>query len=232
MTRTARGWPGPCARPGRSPSSTRRSPRCASTRTTPSPGPSPPTTPRTVSVGSSSKSHWGGLRTGWIRAPHSVLPGLVESRVTTDLGAPVLEQLVLLELMRASPGLTDERRADLRAGRDALVTGLRTPCPTSPSPSPSAACRCGASSPTASTPPPSRSPPRTRDSSSPPVPASPSRAASTGGCACPTCWTRRRYTSAAERLARAVATVAGGRGGRVSADRGRPPARPSRPLVA
>ena len=25
--------------------------------------------PRTVSVGSSSKSHWGGLRTGWVRAP-------------------------------------------------------------------------------------------------------------------------------------------------------------------
>ena len=30
--------------------------------------------PRTVSVGSSSKSHWGGLRTGWIRAPRALLP--------------------------------------------------------------------------------------------------------------------------------------------------------------
>ena len=59
--------------------------------------------PRAISIGSSSKSHWGGLRTGWIRAPRGLLPGLVEARVTTDLGAPVLEQLVLLELMRASP---------------------------------------------------------------------------------------------------------------------------------
>jgi DNA-binding transcriptional MocR family regulator len=81
--------------------------------------------PRTVSVGSSSKSHWGGLRTGWVRAPRRVMPALVEARVTTDLGAPVLEQLVLLELMRLSPGLTDARRDDLRASRDALVAGLR-----------------------------------------------------------------------------------------------------------
>lgn len=81
--------------------------------------------PRAISVGSSSKSHWGGLRTGWVRAPRSALPALVEARVTTDLGAPVLEQLVLLELMRTSPGPTPERRDDLRASRDALATGLR-----------------------------------------------------------------------------------------------------------
>lgn len=85
--------------------------------------------PRTISVGSSSKSHWGGLRTGWVRAPRSALPALVEARVTTDLGAPVLEQLVLLELMRLAPGLTAERREDLRASRDALVTALRARLP-------------------------------------------------------------------------------------------------------
>lgn len=79
---------------------------------------------RTISVGSSSKSHWGGLRTGWVRAPRGVLPALVEARVTTDLGAPVLEQLVLLELMRASPGPGPERRAALRASRDATVAAL------------------------------------------------------------------------------------------------------------
>ena len=85
--------------------------------------------PRTVSVGSSSKSHWGGLRTGWVRAPRSVIPALVESRVTTDLGAPVLEQLVLLELMRASPGLTEERRGDLLSSRAALVSALGSRLP-------------------------------------------------------------------------------------------------------
>ena len=85
--------------------------------------------PRAISIGSSSKSHWGGLRTGWIRAPRGLLPALVEARVTTDLGAPVLEQLVLLELMRASPGLTRERRSDLCSSRDALVGALREQLP-------------------------------------------------------------------------------------------------------
>jgi DNA-binding transcriptional MocR family regulator len=84
---------------------------------------------RAITVGSSSKSHWGGLRTGWIRAPRTALAGLVESRVTSDLGAPVLEQLVLLELMRVAPGLTLERRDDLRASRAALVAALGSRLP-------------------------------------------------------------------------------------------------------
>ena len=49
--------------------------------------------------------------------PRGTLRPLVESRVTSDLGAPVLEQLVLVELMRHSPGLTAERRTDLVAAR-------------------------------------------------------------------------------------------------------------------
>jgi DNA-binding transcriptional MocR family regulator len=85
--------------------------------------------PRAICVGSSSKSHWGGLRTGWIRAPKGTLPALVEARVTTDLGAPVLEQLVLLELMRTHPGLSPQRRLDLRASRGALADALRTHLP-------------------------------------------------------------------------------------------------------
>ncbi|MEO7422996.1 MAG: PLP-dependent aminotransferase family protein [Ornithinibacter sp.] len=85
--------------------------------------------PRTISVGSSSKSHWGGLRTGWIRAPRRALTALVEARVTTDLGAPVLEQLVLLELMRVSAGLTPERREHLCGSRDALAEALRERLP-------------------------------------------------------------------------------------------------------
>ncbi len=80
--------------------------------------------PTTVTVGSASKSHWGGLRTGWVRAPHAHVGALVESRAASDLGAPVLEQLVLLELMRAAPGLTAERRADLVASRDVTASAL------------------------------------------------------------------------------------------------------------
>jgi DNA-binding transcriptional MocR family regulator len=79
----------------------------------------------TVTVGSASKSHWGGLRTGWVRAPRrGGTAALVESRASSDLGAPVLEQLVLLELMRASAGITEERRASLAASRDATAAAL------------------------------------------------------------------------------------------------------------
>ena len=104
--RPGRARPRPAARRAPCRSSTRRSPRSTSTGG-PMPLPFAAHDPRTISVGSSSKSHWGGLRTGWVRAPRTALAPLVEARVTTDLGAPVLEQLVLLELMRIAPGLTE-----------------------------------------------------------------------------------------------------------------------------
>ncbi len=85
--------------------------------------------PATVTVGSASKSHWGGLRTGWVRAPRGAVGVLVESRAASDLGAPVLEQLVLLELMRVAPGLTEERRADLLASREAAAVALTEQLP-------------------------------------------------------------------------------------------------------
>ena len=50
--------------------------------------------PDTITVGSTSKGFWGGLRVGWIRAPHDQMERLTRARVTLDLGVPVMEQLV------------------------------------------------------------------------------------------------------------------------------------------
>ncbi|MEE1621412.1 PLP-dependent aminotransferase family protein [Zafaria sp. Z1313] len=75
-------------------------------------------------VGSCSKSHWGGLRLGWIRAPRSQAAGLARVRMSLDLGVPLLEQLVLARLLRTSPGLVPETRGRLRANRDWLHAGL------------------------------------------------------------------------------------------------------------
>lgn len=83
----------------------------------------------TVSIGSASKSHWGGLRIGWMRAPKHLHEGLLSSRVPLDIGAPVIDQLVLLHLMRASAGITEERRSQLVESRDALAEALRSRCP-------------------------------------------------------------------------------------------------------
>jgi DNA-binding transcriptional MocR family regulator len=80
---------------------------------------------RTVTIGGASKSFWGGLRVGWIRAPRELMPALVSARLTLDLGAPVLEQLVLADLMERREEVLAERRADLVATRDVLVAAVR-----------------------------------------------------------------------------------------------------------
>ncbi len=80
--------------------------------------------PGTVTVGSASKSFWGGLRLGWIRADEEQMPALTRARVGLDLGAPVLEQLVLAALLADPlPVLTEQRRR-LAVQRDALVAAV------------------------------------------------------------------------------------------------------------
>lgn len=77
--------------------------------------------PGAISLGSASKAFWGGLRVGWIRAPHPIVSRLVETRATLDLGTAPLEQLVLAEVLRdPGPALTAQRDR-LRRQRDHLV---------------------------------------------------------------------------------------------------------------
>lgn len=81
--------------------------------------------PDAVTVGSASKSVWGGLRLGWIRSPLPLADRLTRARVGLDLGAPVLEQLVLTRLL--STGLDDlltTQRERLREQRDALAAAI------------------------------------------------------------------------------------------------------------
>jgi DNA-binding transcriptional MocR family regulator len=82
-----------------------------------------------ITVGSASKSHWGGLRIGWVRAPAELTQRIVSIRSAVDLGAPVFEQLVLTELLTdPEPGLR-RRRAELALRRDALTAALAQHCP-------------------------------------------------------------------------------------------------------
>ncbi len=83
-----------------------------------------------ICVGSASKSVWGGLRLGWIRAPHALVDRLTRARVGLDLGVPVLEQLVLTRLLADGyDDLVELQRRRLREQRDALVAALRTRLP-------------------------------------------------------------------------------------------------------
>lgn len=85
--------------------------------------------PGTVTVGGASKTYWGGLRVGWVRADEELLDRMVSARVSLDPAAAVAEQLVLLELLRETPGLADERRVAIRHARDTLVAEVNKVLP-------------------------------------------------------------------------------------------------------
>ena len=99
-----------------------------------------------ITLGSASKSLWGGLRIGWIRCPLPLVETLVGARVALDLGSPVLEQLVAARLLARGrdPRATAPRPAAGTARRARRSTH-RASCPTGASGCPPAASRCGAS---------------------------------------------------------------------------------------
>jgi DNA-binding transcriptional MocR family regulator len=80
--------------------------------------------PDTVTIGSASKSFWGGLRLGWIRAPRAQVERITNARVGLDLGAPVMEQLVLTRLLAERESIVAGHRVRLREQRDALVAAV------------------------------------------------------------------------------------------------------------
>ena len=80
--------------------------------------------PRVVRLGSMSKSVWGGLRIGWIRADRAVIQRLAQSRASFDLGVPILEQLAAVELLNDGGAALAVRRPLLRVRRDHLRAQL------------------------------------------------------------------------------------------------------------
>jgi DNA-binding transcriptional MocR family regulator len=79
---------------------------------------------RVISIGSAAKVFWGGLRIGWIRATAPLARRLATLRESLDLASPVLEQLIVRELLVRVDEVRAERVALLTAGREALVAAL------------------------------------------------------------------------------------------------------------
>lgn len=80
--------------------------------------------PDAITIGSASKSFWGGLRLGWLRVPERRMEELTRARLGLDLGAPVLEQLVLARLLADPEPILAAHRARLREQRDALAAAV------------------------------------------------------------------------------------------------------------
>ena len=78
-----------------------------------------------ITIGSASKSFWGGLRIGWIRSPKRYVRRLIETQATMDNGAAPYEQLVVSELMTAADAVLTPQRERTRRLRDHLVAQMR-----------------------------------------------------------------------------------------------------------
>ena len=88
-----------------------------------------------MTVGSVSKSFWGGLRVGWIRAERSTLATIAAVRPSIDMGTAIVEQLAAARLFAKADELLPERRELLRHRRELLRSLLREHLPDwSPSP--------------------------------------------------------------------------------------------------
>jgi DNA-binding transcriptional MocR family regulator len=77
-----------------------------------------------LTVGSMSKSFWGGLRIGWIRAERATIATIAALRPSIDMGTPVLEQLAAARLLVRRDDVLPERREILRSRRATLHTLL------------------------------------------------------------------------------------------------------------
>ncbi|WP_422748555.1 PLP-dependent aminotransferase family protein [Mycobacterium sp. WMMD1722] len=88
-----------------------------------------------LTTGSMSKSFWGGLRIGWIRAERATLATVAALRPSIDMGTPILEQLAAAELLRVAEDVLPDRREMLRTRRSLMLSLLEQwlpdwqPCP-------------------------------------------------------------------------------------------------------
>jgi DNA-binding transcriptional MocR family regulator len=77
-----------------------------------------------ISVGSLSKSVWGGLRTGWVRAPEPLIARLARLLVVHNLGQNVPGQLAAAELLPVLHSLTARLAPERQARHDHLRAHL------------------------------------------------------------------------------------------------------------
>jgi DNA-binding transcriptional MocR family regulator len=79
---------------------------------------------QTITIGSLSKSVWGGLRIGWARAEFTLVRRLAAERAKVDMASPILEQLLAKQVLDHFDEIVLDRRELIRVRRAALTTAL------------------------------------------------------------------------------------------------------------
>lgn len=82
-----------------------------------------------ISLGSASKTFWGGLRIGWVRADPTLIRQLTQLRARHDLAGPVVEQLTTVHLMSGIDAWLPQRRAEVARRCSALRAELAVQLP-------------------------------------------------------------------------------------------------------
>lgn len=77
-----------------------------------------------LTVGSVSKSFWGGLRVGWLRVDPAMAASMASIKAGEDLGTSILAQVVTARLLPRIDEARAERRASLTAKRDVALAAM------------------------------------------------------------------------------------------------------------
>lgn len=77
-----------------------------------------------LTVGSVSKSFWGGLRVGWLRVDRRMAPSMASIKAGEDLGTSLLAQVVTARLLPRIDEARAERRVSLTQKRAVALTGV------------------------------------------------------------------------------------------------------------
>jgi hypothetical protein len=73
-----------------------------------------------ITVGSASKTFWGGIRIGWVRASRSMIERIARTKASVDISTSVLDQLVVEHLLGGITQVLGRRLPLVRAQRDHL----------------------------------------------------------------------------------------------------------------
>jgi DNA-binding transcriptional MocR family regulator len=92
----------------------------------------------TVTIGSTSKVAWAGLRTGWAAAAPALLRDLLAAKLAADLAGSLISQAIALAVLPHLGALAAAVRADVAVNQQALATALAAHLPLWSGPAPQA----------------------------------------------------------------------------------------------